>query len=257
MGQEVARPSRQDGAAYGLLQATLGNAVRWFVRLEVVGTPPAGGPCVLVANHTSFLDPILLGAATRRRITFLMDAVIYRTPPLQWFYRFNRAIPVDPLGSNRDALRRARADLGAGRVLGVFPEGGISRDGLLLLGNAGAVSLALAGDAPLVPAGISGAYEALPPHRSVPSRARVRVRFGAPLLPRDLLASERPVSSSGAAAREGLATRGERAEPANDLGRKQRLQLATRRVMDAIAELCDQQSRERELEARAERRLRG
>ncbi len=184
---------------------------------------------MIVANHASYLDPVVLSAVSRRRIVFLMNAIICRTPPLRWFFRWNRVIPVEPRGNNRDAMRRARAALAAGHVLGVFPEGGISRDGRLALGNPGAVAIALAGEVPVVPVGIIGASDALPPHRSLPRLRRVRVRFGAPLVPSALLAGD------------------------DAHGRKQRLRVATRRVMDAIAVLTEQESRESEL-SRAPRR---
>jgi 1-acyl-sn-glycerol-3-phosphate acyltransferase len=209
-------------AAFRAFWLTVGSLLRLAFRLRVEGPPLPAGPCVIVANHVSFLDPLLLGAGSRRRIVFLMDAVIYRTPPLRWFYRWNRAIPVDPRGNNRQALRQARAALADGHVLGVFPEGGISRDGRLGRGNPGAVALALASEAPLVPVGILGTAEALPPHRRRLRLHPVRLRFGTPLPAEHLLAG-----GSG--------------------GRKQRLESATRQVMEEIAALVGQRSRESEL----------
>ncbi|MCA8941821.1 MAG: 1-acyl-sn-glycerol-3-phosphate acyltransferase, partial [Planctomycetes bacterium] len=52
------------------------------------------GGCVLAANHTSFLDPMILSVATRRRVRFLMTETVFRSAWLGWFYRFCRAIPV-------------------------------------------------------------------------------------------------------------------------------------------------------------------
>lgn len=209
--------------------ATFGSALRLGLRMRVEGPGLPRGPCVIVANHASYLDPVLLGAVCRRRIVFLMSATIYRTPPLCWFYRWNRAIPVEPHGNNRAALRRAREELARGGVLGVFPEGGISRDGELLLGNPGAVALALGAEAPIVPVGILGSADVLPPHRRLPRPRQVCVRFGAPMEWRALLGDGDPG------------------------GRKQRLQLATRAVMDAIAALAGQRSRESVLAERGMR----
>lgn len=257
MGEEVGWP-RLNAAAYWGTWATFGTAVRVAFRLAVQGPRLPAGPCVVVANHASFLDPVVLCVASRRRITFLMDAILCRTPPLRWFYRLNRVIPVDPLGSNRQALRRARAALARGDVLGVFPEGGISRDGLLVLGNTGAVSLALSGNAPVVPVGIVGAGAALPPHRSWPSLRRVRVCFGAALDPRALLHGDRVGGelagddrpSTGSLTTDPIVGAG---QGGDESGRKQRLRVATRRVMDAIAGLTEQVSRESTLEARQAR----
>jgi 1-acyl-sn-glycerol-3-phosphate acyltransferase len=196
-----------------------GALMRLWLRLRVENHPTLQGPYVLVGNHASVLDPLLVGAASRRRIVFMMTSVIYRRPRTGWFYRWMRTIPLHPTGGNRQAMRSAREALAAGHVLGVFPEGGLSRDGKLLLGSPGAVALVLGEGVPIVPFGIVGAHSALPPHRWWPRPVRVAVRFGAPIPAQEL----------------------------RDLGggdRRARLQQATQRVMREIAALIDQRSRE-------------
>jgi 1-acyl-sn-glycerol-3-phosphate acyltransferase len=195
----------------------------WF-RLRVEGAPPPAGAYVLAANHTSFLDPIVLGASLRRRVVFLMTEVVWRSPRFGWFYRWNDAIPVSVRGRNRDAMRRARAVLQQGRVIGIFPEGGLSRDGEPMLGNPGAVSLVLNEGVPIVPVGIVGAAAALPPGASWPRPRRIVVRFGAPILPADL-------------------------EALGASDRRSRLQSATRLIMARIAALTGHESREAVLAA--------
>jgi 1-acyl-sn-glycerol-3-phosphate acyltransferase len=113
-----------------------------------------------------------------------------------------------------------------GRVIGVFPEGGLSRDGQPMLGNPGAVSLVLTEGVPIVPVAISGASRAFPPSVKWPRPRRIEVRFGQPILPAEL---------------DTLA--------AGD--RRGRLQAATRLIMDRIAALGGQQSREAQLEVHA------
>lgn len=195
----------------------------WF-RLRIVGAPPPRGAYVLAANHTSFVDPIVLGASLRRRVVYLMTEVVYRSRSLGWFFRWNHAIPVSPRPGNRDALRAARAVLQQGRVVGVFPEGGLSRDGLPMLGNPGAVSLVLNEGVPIVPVGIRGAGAAFPPGARWPRPRRITVTFGEPILPQQL-------------------------DALGDGDRRARLQAATRLIMDRIASLNDQVSREAELDA--------
>lgn len=196
--------------------------LRLCVRLRVEGDVPREGPVVLAANHTSFLDPLLLGAASRRRIVYLMTEVVWRSPRLHWFYRWNQAIPLSARGANRQALRTARAVLEQQRVVGIFPEGGLSRDGLPLLGSPGAVSLVLGEGAPIVPVAIVGAAEVLPFGARWPRLRRVTIRFGAPITASELQAG------GGA-------------------DRRLRLQAATERIMTAIAQLSGQESREAEL----------
>jgi len=213
----------------------LGNAAFWpfwlgvrtaaqlAFRLRVEGAPPENGAYVLAANHGSYLDPIVLGAAIRRRIAFLMTEVVWRRPAMQWFYRWNRAIPVATRGGNRDALRAARAVLQQGRVVGIFPEGGLSRDGLPMLGNPGAMSLVLDDGVPIVPVGIVGASVALPPGARWPRPRRITIRFGEPITVAqiDALGSDR----------------------------RTRLLASTRLVMDRIAALLGETSREAVLAA--------
>lgn len=192
----------------------------WF-RLRAENRPDLRGPCVLAANHASYLDPLLIGAVVPRRIVYLMTETVWRSRAMGWFYRWNRAIPLAVRTANRDAMRAARSVLQQGRVLGIFPEGGLSRDGGLLLGNAGAVALVLQEGVPIVPVGIVGADRALPLGARFPRPRRVTVRFGQPITADELAGLSRD--------------------------RRVRLQLATDRIMTAIAQLVGRDTREQEL----------
>lgn len=183
-------PGFWNRTVYACLRVSVRLVLKAYFRMRVVAPPRLEGGYVLVANHSSFLDPLVLGVASPVRVTFLMNTLSYRNPWLRWFYRLNRAIAVDPLGGNREALRAAQAALEGGEVVGVFPEGGISRDGYLLLGNPGAVALVLAKDVPVVPVGLVGVREALPFGASWPRPSRIEVRFGAPIPARELMVGE-------------------------------------------------------------------
>jgi 1-acyl-sn-glycerol-3-phosphate acyltransferase len=222
------RPPRAlDRAAFAALKLAAGGALRLAFRVRAVGVPRLDGAYVLAANHTSLLDPVLLGVVCPRRIVFLMTAVFHRSTALGWFYRWMRAIPLAARGNNQAGLRAARAALAAGQVVGIFPEGGISRDGRLLLGNPGAVALVLAQGVPVVPVGIAGAERALGFGRVCPRPVRVTIRFGAPIAHDELLGTG---------------------------PRKTRLRDATLRLMREIAVLSGQRAREDELgERRANR----
>lgn len=179
-------PQYWDDWLFVAFRAVLGTVLRGWFRLRVEGPPPPAGPCVLAANHSSFVDPLVLGAVTRARIVYLMTEVVWRSRGFGWFYRWNRTIPIRTRGGNREALRAARAVLQQGRVLGIFPEGGLSRDGLPMLGNPGAVSLVLQENVPIVPVGIVGAHAALPAGAVWPRPRRITIRFGEPILPTEL-----------------------------------------------------------------------
>ncbi|MBK8975718.1 MAG: 1-acyl-sn-glycerol-3-phosphate acyltransferase [Planctomycetes bacterium] len=209
--------------SFGLFRRIVSPLLRVGLRIRVVDAPSLREAYVLVANHASFLDPIVLGAASPRRVTFMMTQLHFRSATLGWFYRWSRSIPIAVRGlGNRAALRAGRAVLRRGEVLAVFPEGGLTRDGRLLLGNAGAVSLALAEDVPIVPVHIGGTFEAMPiggSYRRVP----LTVRFGQPVHRDELFGGD------GAA------------------DRRSRLQVATAAIMARIASLGGTQSRESEL----------
>ncbi len=210
-------------SAYRALWIFCNVAFRVYFRLRVENRPSLSGPCVLVANHVSHLDPLLLASASTRRCVFMMTEAFYRNPRSEWFYRFFRSIPVALRGGNREAIRAARTALADGEMVTVFPEGGISRDGQLLLGSPGAVALVLSEGVPVVPAAIVGAYEAFPV-AGFPRPVKVTVRFGDPIPADDLT--------------------GDAAGP-----RKERLARATERIMTAIAELSGQRAREDQLRA--------
>lgn len=217
----AAPPGPWNNALFWPFWAIVGGGMRLWFRIRTENRPALRSACVLAANHVSLLDPLVLGAVVPRRIRFLMTATFWRSPTMGWFYRWNRAIPLSVRGGNKDALRAARSVLQQGRVLGIFPEGGLSRDGGLLLGSPGAVSLVLGEGVPIVPVGILGTDRALPVGARWPRPHRVTIRFGAPIEPAELAAL-----------------------PGD---RKARLQAATAVIMERIAALTGGSSREREL----------
>jgi 1-acyl-sn-glycerol-3-phosphate acyltransferase len=94
---------------------------------------PHEGAALLVCNHVSFVDAVLLMAASPRPIRFIMDYRIFRVPVLGWLFRLAKAIPIAPQKEDAQAYERAFAQalqvLREGDLLGIFPEGGITRDG--------------------------------------------------------------------------------------------------------------------------------
>ncbi|MBQ1762445.1 MAG: 1-acyl-sn-glycerol-3-phosphate acyltransferase, partial [Aquincola sp.] len=96
---------------------------------------PVSGAAVLVCNHVSFVDAVLLMAASPRPIRFLMDHQIFRIPVLGWLFRLAKAIPVAPQKTEpatyEAAFTTARAVLQDGELVCIFPEGAITRDGTL------------------------------------------------------------------------------------------------------------------------------
>jgi 1-acyl-sn-glycerol-3-phosphate acyltransferase len=90
---------------------------------------------VLVCNHVSFVDAVLLMAASPRPIRFVMDHRIFKVPVLGWLFKLAKAIPIAPQKEDPAAYEAAFATaaqvLREGDLLAIFPEGGITRDGTL------------------------------------------------------------------------------------------------------------------------------
>lgn len=89
---------------------------------------PEQGPAIVVANHVSGLDPLLLIAASRRPLRFLIATEEYQRPILHWVFRLAGCIPVDRKGRPEQALRVARRALEQGEVIALFPHGKIHLD---------------------------------------------------------------------------------------------------------------------------------
>lgn len=110
---------------------------RFVYRFKVTGDEhiPLQGAAILTCNHVSFVDAVLLMAASPRPIRFIMDHRIFKVPVLGWLFRLAKAIPVAPRAEDpatyEAALDDAAAVLVDGELLCIFPEGGLTRDGTL------------------------------------------------------------------------------------------------------------------------------
>lgn len=110
---------------------------RFVYRFKVQGDEhlPTAGAAILACNHVSFVDAVLLMAASPRPIYFVMDHRIFRVPVLGWLFRLAKAIPIAPYKEDpatyEAAFDRAAQVLREGDLLAIFPEGGITKDGQL------------------------------------------------------------------------------------------------------------------------------
>jgi 1-acyl-sn-glycerol-3-phosphate acyltransferase len=112
-------------------------ASRLVYRFKITGDDniPAQGAAVLTCNHVSFVDPVLLMAASPRPIYFVMDHRIFKMPVLGWLFRLAKAIPIAPRTEDpalyEAAFEAAAKVLRDGDLLAIFPEGGITKNGEL------------------------------------------------------------------------------------------------------------------------------
>jgi 1-acyl-sn-glycerol-3-phosphate acyltransferase len=160
---------------------------------------PTQGAALIVANHVSFVDAVLLMAASPRPIRFVMDAGIFRIPVLGALFKLAKAIPIaardkDP-ATYEAAFLQAQAVLADGELLCIFPEGGITRDGTLQPFKPGVLKILQAQPVPVVPVALSNLWGSFfsrvergtamvrPFRRGLFSR--VGLSAGAPIAPQD------------------------------------------------------------------------
>lgn len=168
---------------YWAVKAAAAPVTLIYVRLAVSGRGhvPRGQPCIVVANHTSYVDAAVLGSACPRRITFMISEPIYRLLRLRWFYYLMGTIPVAADAPDPSAMKAALRTLREGGVVGIFPEGQRMPDGNVGEGKAGVALLAARSRAVVIPAAIIGAHRVMPVGSIVPRPYRIRVVFGAPI----------------------------------------------------------------------------
>lgn len=151
-----------------------GPLLRLLYRVEVRGSIPPG-PCIVVANHESLLDAVLLPLAAREPLRFMAKEELFRTRAGAWLLEALGAFPVGRGRGDREALDRGAELLAAGAVLAIFPAGAV-RAGAW---HRGAARLALRTGVPLVPVRIEGSARALSRRRlGLPS---IRILVGAPI----------------------------------------------------------------------------
>lgn len=120
---------------------------------------PLTGPLILITNHVHLLDPFFLIFSSPRWINFMAKEELFRSPLLRPWLRWAGALSIrrgGKIGDKQRMLKSARNALEKGLILGMFPEGGRSRDGKLRKGKPGSAVIASKTNVPLLPVGIVG-----------------------------------------------------------------------------------------------------
>ena len=145
-----------------------------FFRLRAKGAEniPANGPAVVAANHSSYLDPIVLSVSIPRRIKWIVRKDVYDVWWLKWLFILAGTIREN--GSVGKALHALEGE----DVIGVFPEGGRSPDGRLGDGKKGIAVMALKSGATVLPCAVRGAFKAYPRSAVLPRPYPVEVCIG-------------------------------------------------------------------------------
>ena len=142
---------------------------------------PDEGPCLLVCNHVSYVDALLLGGAVRRPVRFVMAKPIYDLPLLNYIFRTGKAIPIDSKERNpeiyQQAFERINEELADGQVVCIFPEGKLTRDGELAEFKTGMEKIVNENRIPVIPMALSGLWGSFFSHKGGPALTRLPKRF--------------------------------------------------------------------------------
>ncbi|HEX4350883.1 MAG TPA: lysophospholipid acyltransferase family protein [Verrucomicrobiae bacterium] len=142
---------------------------------------PLQGGVILASNHSSFLDPPLVGSGLRRDINYLARESLFRFPGIGALLRSWNAVPVDRDGGGARGLKAILDRLLAGGAIILFPEGTRSPDGKLQAARSGIGLTVIKSTAPVVPVRVFGTFEAYGRDIKFPRPYCVMVKYGRPM----------------------------------------------------------------------------
>ncbi|UHQ24017.1 MFS transporter [Lysobacter sp. 5GHs7-4] len=160
--------------------------VRTLYRLRVQGVEriPDEGAALVVCNHVSYMDALILSASIPRPVRFVMYYKIFNIPVMSWIFRTAKAIPIAGARENPELMQRAFAEIEAaladGQIVGIFPEGALTKDGEIAKFKSGVEHILAKQPVPVIPMALRGMWSSMWSHRdSRLSRMRVPRRFRA------------------------------------------------------------------------------
>ncbi|MBB1489122.1 MFS transporter [Oceanospirillum sediminis] len=139
------------------------------VRHKNLSHIPEHGPAVLVCNHISYVDALLIAGACQRPIRFVMDKSIAELPGLKTFFRLARTIPICPPRTDpemyQQAFERIKEELDAGELVCIFPEGKLTRDGNINPFKKGIERIIQQNPVPVIPMALDGLWGSFFSHK--------------------------------------------------------------------------------------------
>lgn len=170
------------------LQYVLQNFfIFWFgYRVRGLEKVPRGGALLLV-NHQSFLDPLFVAAGMQRPVSYLARDNLFRVPLIGWIMRRTYVMPISRESAGTESLRLSIDRCRQGYLVGIFPEGTRTVDGRVGDFKPGFVAIARRSGVPVLPVGVAGAFEAYSRRHRLPRPGQIRVVFGDPIPPEEVL----------------------------------------------------------------------
>jgi 1-acyl-sn-glycerol-3-phosphate acyltransferase len=149
---------------YGIILFCVKNVLRLKFRIHVNGTEniPKNGPAVFICNHTTIVDSFFIGCFLPRKIYFMAKSTEFESRARRLFFYLSRTFPVRRYDIDPISLRNAMRVLSFGGMVGIYPEGERTWDGELLPFRTGTIRFLLAAGKPIIPAGITGAFQHQP-----------------------------------------------------------------------------------------------
>jgi 1-acyl-sn-glycerol-3-phosphate acyltransferase len=182
MDLRAAMPAGYSAAAYHCSKWALRLVAHAWLRLRIEGArnAPRSGPLLLVGNHSSYLDPPLLGVGIPRPVLYLAQKGLAKVGLLRWWMRKVGVGLIDRNAPSKEVLRTLSEALAAGACVAMFPEGTRSQDGRVAPFRSGVEFLVRRTGATVLPIGIEGAFRAFPRGAAFPRPKKCIVRIGTP-----------------------------------------------------------------------------
>lgn len=146
--------------------------LRVLFRIEVSGTVPQTGGCLICANHTSYYDPVVVAAFCGRQLTFMAKEELFSHPLFGRLIKSLGAFPVNRDANGFGAVKTALSILKQQKATVIFPEGKRNRTGDKIAPKAGAVMIAHRAGVPIVPVGICGSFKPF---------SKLKITYGVPI----------------------------------------------------------------------------
>jgi 1-acyl-sn-glycerol-3-phosphate acyltransferase len=147
---------------------------------------PKTGGGLMLSNHQSNLDPVLVGLACKRRLNYVARKTLFKFPPFRWLINSLDAISIDREGTGLDGLKETLKRLKRGEIVLLFPEGTRTPNGEVQAMKPGFCAVARRSAVPILPVAMDGAWHAWPRQQKLPRRAVIHVQFGDPIQPAEI-----------------------------------------------------------------------